>query len=69
MTCQVRDLARGLEVPVGAVLEGGYDRHALAESVLATIRALRGEGEAESVAPDPIYTPRAASYVGRYWAL
>ncbi len=51
MTCHVRDLARGLEVPVGAVLEGGYDPHALAESVPATIRALRGEGEAESVAP------------------
>ena len=37
--------------------------------MLATIRALGGEGEAESIAPDPLYTPRAASQVGRYWEL
>ena len=61
MACQVRELARDLHAPVGAVLEGGYDPHALGECVLATIRALHGEGEAEPVAPDPLYTPRAAS--------
>ena len=33
------------------------------------MRALGGEGEAESIAPDPIHTARAASYVGRYWEL
>jgi acetoin utilization deacetylase AcuC-like enzyme len=69
MACQVRELARSLDAPLGAVLEGGYEPAALAESVEATMRALAGEGEAESVAPDPILTSRAASYIGRYWEL
>jgi acetoin utilization deacetylase AcuC-like enzyme len=69
MACQVRELAASLDAPVGAVLEGGYDPHALAACVIATMRALAGEGEVESIAPDSICTPRAASYVGRYWEL
>jgi acetoin utilization deacetylase AcuC-like enzyme len=69
MACQVRDLGASLEVPVGAVLEGGYDPRALAESVLATIRALGGEGVAEPAEPDPLYTPRAVAQVSRYWEL
>jgi acetoin utilization deacetylase AcuC-like enzyme len=69
MACQVRDLARDLGAPLGAVLEGGYAPQALAESVEATLAALGGEGEAESVAPDPILTSRAASHVGRHWSL
>ena len=51
------------------MLEGGYEPQALADSVIATMRALGGTDEAESIAPDPIYTQRAASYVGRYWEL
>ncbi len=69
MACHVRELARSLRVPLGAVLEGGYAPAALAESVEETMRALGGEGEAESVAPDPIFTSRAASHLGRYWQL
>jgi acetoin utilization deacetylase AcuC-like enzyme len=69
MACQVRELARTLGAPLGAVLEGGYSPPALAESVEATMRALAGEGEAESIAPDPIVTSRAASHIGRYWTL
>ena len=69
MACQVRALGERLQAPVGAVLEGGYDPHALGECVLATIRALDGEGTPESIAPDPLYTPRAASQVARYWEL
>jgi len=69
MARHVRDLAASAGAPVGAVLEGGYNPPALAESVLATMRALAGEGRAQSVAPDPIYTPRAASHVGHYWEL
>jgi acetoin utilization deacetylase AcuC-like enzyme len=42
----VRDLARDLGAPLGVVLEGGYDVEALAESVVATLAALGGEGEA-----------------------
>jgi acetoin utilization deacetylase AcuC-like enzyme len=66
---QVRELGRSLEAPVGAVLEGGYAPAALAESVAATMAALAGEGEPESVAPDPILTSRAASHVGSHWSL
>jgi acetoin utilization deacetylase AcuC-like enzyme len=69
MARQVRDVARSLDAPLGAVLEGGYAPAALAESVEATMAALAGDGEAESVAPDPILTSRAASHVGRHWSL
>jgi acetoin utilization deacetylase AcuC-like enzyme len=69
MSAHVRDLGEQLGAPVGAVLEGGYAPGALGECVVATIRALGGEGAAESVAPDAIYTSRAATHVARYWEL
>jgi acetoin utilization deacetylase AcuC-like enzyme len=61
MACHVRDLGVTLGAPVGAVLEGGYDLAALPRCVIATLAALSGVGEAESVAPDPIVTSRAAA--------
>ncbi len=69
MACQVRDFARELGVPLGAVLEGGYDVDALAECVAATMAALGGEGESVSAAPDPLLTSRAAAQIGHYWEL
>jgi acetoin utilization deacetylase AcuC-like enzyme len=39
----VRDLADKLGVPLGLVLEGGYDLGSLVESLLATMEALGGE--------------------------
>jgi hypothetical protein len=33
------------------------------------MRALVGDGDAESVAPEFAYTPRAASHVGQHWDL
>jgi acetoin utilization deacetylase AcuC-like enzyme len=69
MACHVRDLARESDAPIGAVLEGGYDPPALAECVIATMRALGGEGASESLAPDLIHTRRAASFVGHHWEL
>jgi acetoin utilization deacetylase AcuC-like enzyme len=69
MACHVRDAAAGWGAPVGAVLEGGYSLSALAESVVATLAALGGEGEAASAAPEASVTPRAASQVSRYWRL
>jgi acetoin utilization deacetylase AcuC-like enzyme len=69
LTCFVRDLAADVGAPVGAVLEGGYDPDALAASVLATVSALRGDGTAESIAPDPIITSRVASHVSQFWSL
>jgi len=69
MACHVRDLAASLGAPVGAVLEGGYDLGALADCVVATLKALSGAGQTESIAPDPILTSRAAAQFGRYWRL
>jgi acetoin utilization deacetylase AcuC-like enzyme len=69
MACHVRGLAESLGVPVGAVLEGGYEPEALAESVEATLAALGGEGVPESAAPEEPLTSRAAVQVGRYWPL
>jgi acetoin utilization deacetylase AcuC-like enzyme len=69
MTCHVRDLARQVGAPIGAVLEGGYSPAALARSVVATIAALDGAGQAESIAPDPLVTSRVAAHVGHYWTL
>jgi acetoin utilization deacetylase AcuC-like enzyme len=69
LACHVRDLGASLGAPVGAVLEGGYEPDALARSVLATVSALAGEGEAESIAPDPIVTSRVASGVAQFWSL
>jgi acetoin utilization deacetylase AcuC-like enzyme len=43
MAAMVREGARGWGVPVGAVLEGGYDLDALADSVVATMDALGGD--------------------------
>ncbi len=69
MACQLRDLADRLGAPLGAVLEGGYDLRALADSVVATVAALGGEGEAASAAPDALLTSRAAVGVARHWEL
>jgi acetoin utilization deacetylase AcuC-like enzyme len=69
MACHVRDMAATLDAPIGAVLEGGYDPAALTESVMATITALAGVGTAESIAPDPFVTSRAAAHIGHYWTL
>jgi acetoin utilization deacetylase AcuC-like enzyme len=69
MACHVRELGAALNAPVGAILEGGYDPAALAESTLATISALLGRGQADSAAPDPLITPRVASHLGHRWTL
>ena len=69
MARPVRDLSQRTHAPVGVVLEGGYDPPALAESVIATMRALGGHDAAESIAPDLIYTRQAASYIGHHWEL
>jgi acetoin utilization deacetylase AcuC-like enzyme len=69
MACHARDCAAALGVPIGAVLEGGYEPAALARSVVATVRALGGEGEADWIAPEQIVTPRAAGAVSQFWEL
>jgi acetoin utilization deacetylase AcuC-like enzyme len=69
LAAHVRQLAGELDVPVGAVLEGGYDLDALAASVVATLGSLsNGDRPARSVARDEL-SERAASTIGRYWPL
>jgi acetoin utilization deacetylase AcuC-like enzyme len=50
MAASIGRLGRELDVPVGAVLEGGYALGPLARSVAATLEALGGR--ADQVAPD-----------------
>ncbi len=69
MARHVRDLAAQLDVPVGAVLEGGYEPLALARSVVTTLMALGDHAPARTAAPEPMLTSRAASYIGHYWPL
>ncbi len=69
MARHVRGLATALDVPLGAVLEGGYEPMALAQSVLETVVALGGDEPARSAAPEPLFTARAAAHIGHYWSL
>lgn len=69
MARHVRDFAAQLEVPLGAVLEGGYEPAALAQSVQATLAALGGDQPARSAAPESPLTSRAAVHIGHYWTL
>jgi acetoin utilization deacetylase AcuC-like enzyme len=64
---QVRALGDELGAPVGAVLEGGYDLRALAESVAETMSGLAGdEPPPQSVSLDPL-AEAARGVLGRYW--
>lgn len=67
MAAEVGALADALGVPIGAVLEGGYDTGALAESVAATMEVLATGGEARRVEPGPLVAA-ATREVGRYWS-
>jgi acetoin utilization deacetylase AcuC-like enzyme len=51
------------------LLEGGYHLNALPESVLAMIGTLAAQTQAESIAPDPLITPRVAAHIGHFWSL
>jgi acetoin utilization deacetylase AcuC-like enzyme len=44
MAASVRALADGLDVPIGVVLEGGYDLGALARGLVATLEVLVADG-------------------------
>ncbi len=68
MARHVRALGERVGAPVGAVLEGGYALDALASSVVATLEALAGDEEPDSVSPD-FLTSRAASHIGHHWTL
>jgi acetoin utilization deacetylase AcuC-like enzyme len=66
MTGELCALARELEVPLGFVLEGGYDLDALAASVVAVLEAARDGDGRELVEPDAL-TTRARAHYMRWW--
>jgi acetoin utilization deacetylase AcuC-like enzyme len=65
MAATVRDLSAELGVPVLVCLEGGYDLDALAGSVVATIGALGGAGDAPAADPAPAQPYR--DRLARHW--
>jgi acetoin utilization deacetylase AcuC-like enzyme len=65
----VRDLCERLGVPLGVVLEGGYQPRILGECVRETLTALASEEPATSAAPEALLTSRAAAQIGHYWSL
>ena len=69
MARHVRDFAVQRDIPLGAVLEGGYAPAALAECVRETLGALSGDEAARSAAPEPLFTSRAASHLSHHWPL
>jgi acetoin utilization deacetylase AcuC-like enzyme len=69
MARHVRGLAAERGLALGAVLEGGYEPEALAESVLETLVALAGGDPPGPPEPETPLTMRAAAHIGRYWPL
>jgi acetoin utilization deacetylase AcuC-like enzyme len=63
MAASMRGLADDLDVPLGVVLEGGYDLEALAESTVATMEAVGADEPAER--PPVTLHPLAAQAAGR----
>ena len=68
MSSRMRALGQELGAPVGAVLEGGYDLAALADSVAETMAALGGGALPPEVARHPL-ADDAADVLRRYWDL
>ena len=68
MASRMRALGEEVGAPVGAVLEGGYDLQALADSVLETMTALEGGAVPTEVARHPL-AEDVIEVAGRYWGL
>jgi acetoin utilization deacetylase AcuC-like enzyme len=65
----VRDLARERSVPLGVILEGGYEPESLAQSVRETLLAL-GDERAPRAAPRELpSTRRALAQVQPFWPI
>jgi len=67
MSSLMRALGEELGAPVGALLEGGYDLRALAESVPETMAALAGDGGGSPEVSRHALADQAAEVHGRYW--
>jgi acetoin utilization deacetylase AcuC-like enzyme len=68
MAASVRGLVDDLDVPVGIVLEGGYDLQALSEGMVRTLRAVGDEDPAHTEAPrlHPVAASAARRLAGRW---
>jgi acetoin utilization deacetylase AcuC-like enzyme len=69
MARHVRDMTESVGVPLGAVLEGGYEPGVLADCVVETLAALAGSEPPTMAAPDALLTSRAAAQIGHHWPL
>jgi acetoin utilization deacetylase AcuC-like enzyme len=69
MAGRARRLADELDVPLGAALEGGYEPHALADSVAQTMTALAHGDPSAQQAPQTELSSRAVEQLGRHWSL
>jgi len=69
MAASVRSIADELGVPLGIVLEGGYDLGALSRSVVATLAVVGAEEAPElpAVPLHPLATRAAERLAQRYW--
>ena len=67
MARSLQGVARELEVPVGAVLEGGYALDALARSVAATMAVLGGVPEAEGGVGVADVSGQALERLAEFW--
>ncbi|MEA2140900.1 MAG: hypothetical protein QOC91_999 [Solirubrobacteraceae bacterium] len=65
----VRAFAQQSAIPLGAVLEGGYEPTALAQSVRETLLALRDDSPPRSVAAGQPPTERAVAQLAGHWPL
>jgi acetoin utilization deacetylase AcuC-like enzyme len=66
MAASLRSLADELGVPLGIVLEGGYDLVALAESLTATLEVVAGSAEPTPVPLHPLAGEAAARLADRW---
>ena len=66
MASRMRAFGDELGAPVGALLEGGYDLQALADSVLETMAALEGGAHPSEVARHPL-AEDVIEAARRYW--
>jgi acetoin utilization deacetylase AcuC-like enzyme len=65
----VRTFAQQSAIPIGAVLEGGYEPVALAQSLRATLLALGDERAPKPASPGEPSTRRALAALRDYWPL
>ena len=65
----VRAFAREADIPIGVILEGGYEPAALAQSLRETLLALEDERPPRSVSAQLAPTERAVQQLSGHWPL